>query len=64
MHEKDRKKIMAAGFVLYRCSETERIVKRRKIEDLSWKLHARCKTKKRIKEIRLNLYDIPNAIQD
>ena len=64
MHEKDRKKIMAAGFVLYRCSETELVVKRRSADDASWKHVTRCTTKKAIKAQRQRLLDNPKIIQD
>ena len=64
MHEKDTKKIMAAGFVLYRCSEVELVIKRRSVEDASWKLVSRHLTKKEIKEERQRLLNNPKVIQD
>ena len=64
MHEKDRKKIMAAGFVLYRCSETELVVKRRSFNDPTWRHVSRWKTKKAIKLERLRLLEHPKIIQD
>ena len=64
MHEKDRKKIMEAGFILYRCSEIELVVKRRSANDLSWKVFGRYTTKKAIKAQRRRLLDHPQVIQD
>ena len=64
MHEKDRKKILEAGFVLYRCSETEKVVKRRQTWDASWKIDTRLKTKKEVKEVSQRLLLSPKAIQD
>ena len=64
MNEKDRKKIMRAGFVLFRCSEAEKVIKTRNIHDASWHFMHRCQTKKEVKEIHLALLDNPKAIQD
>ena len=64
MNERDRKKIMAAGFILYRCSESEKLVKKRTLQDLSWKIESRAETKKAIRLRHLQLLDDPKAIQD
>ena len=64
MHEKDRAKILLAGFVLYRCSEVELVVKRRSAEDASWKHVARYTTKKAIKAQSQRLLANPKVIQD
>ena len=64
MHEKDRKKIMEAGFALYRCSESEKVIKRRNINDASWKTMIKLKTKVSVREIRKKLLSDPKAIQD
>lgn len=63
MHEKDCRKLLADGFTLYRCSESERVIKVRRINDSTWKILERCKTKKRVKEAHRVLLDKPNAIQ-
>ena len=55
---------MQAGFALYRCSESERVVKKRTIHDRSWKIVSRHKTKKEIRNIHIGLLDDPTAIQD
>ena len=64
MHEKDRWKLLKAGFTLYRCSETEKLIKKRTVHDASWKIETRCKTKKEVKEIRKRILNNPLAIQD
>lgn len=64
MHEKDRKKILKAGFFLYRCSESEKAIKKRTLEDASWKIAIRTKTKVGVKEISKQLLSDPKAIQD
>ena len=64
MNELDRGKIMKAGFVLYRCSESELVVKRRSSSDLSWKIESRHSTKKAIKDRHRELLKDPKAIQD
>ena len=64
MHEKDRAKIMAAGFELYRCSETELVVKKRTAAWPNWRLVSRYKTKKDVKIVHSALLDNPNIIQD
>ncbi len=64
MHDKDRKKVMKAGFMLFRCSENEKIIKKRTIDDAGWKVHERVKTKKEVKEISQRLLSHPKVIQD
>jgi hypothetical protein len=64
MHEKDRRKIMKAGFMLFRCSLLEKVIKKRTIDDVSWKVHERVKTKKEVKEISQRLLSHPKVIQD
>ena len=64
MHDKDRKKVMGAGFTLYRCSESEKVIKKRTIEDASWKIDARLRTKKEVREASQVLLSNPKAIQD
>jgi len=64
MNELDRWKIMKAGFVLYRCSESELLIKRRTADDRSWKIESRYKTKKSIKARHLELLKEPLSIQD
>jgi len=64
MHELDRWKVMRAGFVLYRCSESELVVKRRSSSDSSWKIESRHTTKKAIKSRHLELLKEPLSIQD
>ena len=63
MHEKDRRKILKAGFTLYRCSEVEKVIKKRTIEDASWKIEMRVKTKAAIKRVRSGLLLEPKSIQ-
>jgi len=63
MHEKDTKKIMAAGFVLYRCSEVELVVKRRSAAQPHWMIVSRVGTKTAIRTISRRLHDDPNVIQ-
>ena len=64
MHEKDRQKIIEAGFILYRCSENEKAIKIRKAVRSGWKIHARFKTKKEVGEVSQALLMDPDAIQD
>lgn len=64
MNELDRQKVMSAGFTLYRCSEVERVIKRRTAADISWKIESRHSTKKTIKARHLELLRDPKAIQD
>ncbi|MEA3435417.1 MAG: hypothetical protein U9R43_03055 [Thermodesulfobacteriota bacterium] len=64
MHEKDRRKIMEAGFTLFRCSEIEKVIKKRTIDDLGWKIHSRKETKKAVKEMSQRLLSHPKVIQD
>lgn len=63
MHDKDCNKLLEFGFILYRCSESEKVVKIRTKKDRNWKVLERCKTKKRVKEVRAVLLDNPKAIQ-
>lgn len=63
MHEKDRWKILKAGFALYRCSELERVIKKRTVKDASWKIVERCKTKVEVRRISKALLLDPKAIQ-
>jgi len=64
MHEKDRRKILKAGFTLYRCSEVEKVVKKRTIEDASWKIMIRLKTKKEVSLMKKLILLYPKGIQD
>ena len=64
MHDKDRRKIIEAGFFLYRCSEGEKIIKIRKAVDSGWRIHAKCRTKKEVREVSQALLTNPDAIQD
>jgi len=63
MHEKDCRKLLKFGFILYRCSEVEKVIKVRTMEDSSWKLLERCKTKKRVQEAHAALLKDAKAIQ-
>lgn len=63
MHEKDRVKLIDAGFVLYRCSEVELVVKRQSEAGHGWKIIKRHNTKRAIKEIHQQLLDDPKVIQ-
>lgn len=63
MHDKDRWKILKAGFTLYRCSEGEKVIKKRTVNDASWKIIKRCKTKVEVKRISQTLLLDPKAIQ-
>lgn len=64
MNDWDRWKILKAGFTLYRCSEPEKVVKKRTAADRSWKIESRHTTKKAIKARHLELLKDPRAIQD
>jgi len=64
MHERDKEKVMAAGFTLYRCSEAEKMIKRRTAGDMTWKNWAKCKTKKEVRMVHLRLLEEPHIIQD
>ena len=63
MHEKDRIKIIKAGFTLYRCSELELVVKRQSVAGQGWKIESRHKTKKAIEVERQRLLNNPKVIQ-
>lgn len=64
MHEQDRWKLLKAGFVLYRCSENEKVIKKRTEKDASWKIVKRCETKKEVKQFSRSLILNPKAIED
>lgn len=64
MHEKDRWKLLKAGFILYRCSETEKVIKKRTVNDASWKVELRAKSKKAVKMASKALLLDPKVIQD
>lgn len=64
MHDLDRWKVMRAGFDLFRCSESELVIKKRTAADRSWKIIRRCTTKKEVKELHSNLLKNPKSIQD
>jgi len=64
MNELDRRKILNAGFDIYRCSEVEHCIKRRKKDDESWKIMSRLKTKKEIRAIHKSLLEDPFVVQD
>lgn len=64
MHNKDVAKILAAGFTIYRCSETEMLIKCRTARNPNWRLVSRHKTKKTLHHVRTKLYNDRNAIQD
>lgn len=64
LHEKNRVKIMAAGFTIYRCSQSELVVKCRSSDHSSWRILNRYKTKKSLAQASKTLLDIPDAIQD
>jgi len=63
MHNKDRRKILKAGFTLYRCSELERVIKVRSIEHSGWKIMTRLKSKAAIQRASQKLLADPKAIQ-
>lgn len=63
MHTKDRIKLIKAGFVLYRCSEIELVIKRQSEVSHGWKIVSRHETKRAIKGIHQQLLDDPKAIQ-
>lgn len=64
MHHKDVDKILAAGFTIYRCSETEMLIKCQTAANPNWRMVSRHKTKKTLHHVRAALYNDPNAIQD
>lgn len=63
MHDKDRRKILKAGFTLYRCSEIEKVIKVRRVEHSGWKIEARLKSKAAVQRASKKLYADPKAIQ-
>ncbi len=64
MHELDRRKILNAGFALFRCSEVELTIKMRTKKDMSWKTISKQKTKKAIRAVSKNLLEAPFIVQD
>lgn len=63
MHDKDRKKILKAGFTLYRCSLIEKVIKVRSVEHSGWKILDRLQSKAAVERASQKLYADPKAIQ-